>query len=511
MELLLDKKKSEYMHCFDKGSAIHEEATEIIVSDKSPDIEHIVKGVGNVFIKSKDVRDGKISVEGTIKGVVLYIASEEKCPRKLDVSIPFFHTFESDGVTPDSKVLVKAVVRSFDVREMNPRKVSVRASIELTYRAYNLCEEEICRGVIGAEKYGVEEKYTNINDYRPIIIKEKSFSVNDDIELSGKDTELSGILTSGVLLVPGEMKVIGNKAIVKGVCEVNYIYTTEDGVLHSAEHELPFSHILDIDGMEDGHNLEISLEVSGYDLDVSYDASGKARYITVSVTADISALVCERTETKALCDAYSTSCDAEVSRMEFRSARYIDKTEKRVPHSETLQLQNGVKKVLDVSVLPQLPVRRRENGSEVISSDVVISVMYISEDDLLYTASRRACIVCPVEIKENRDYAVATSVRGKGYSQGNDKELNVRFFMDFEVTETENEKTSLVCKVETSEETGDKTRTPSICVMRVSEKCDIWSVAKKHRTRAKEICLANGIENEEYVDKGRVLLIPKCR
>ena len=175
MELLLDKKKSEYMHCFDKGSAIHEEATEIIVSDKSPDIQRIVKGVGNAFIKSKDVRDGRISVEGTIKGVVLYIASEEKCPRKLDVSMPFFHTFESDGVTSDSKVLIKAVMRSFDVREMNPRKVSVRASVELAYRAYNICEEEICRGVIDAEKHGVEEKHTTIDNYRPIMIKRRAF------------------------------------------------------------------------------------------------------------------------------------------------------------------------------------------------------------------------------------------------------------------------------------------------------------------------------------------------
>lgn len=512
MELLIDKKKTEHLNCFDKDSAIHEESTEIIVSDKSPDIERIIKGDGHVFIKNKDVRENKISAEGFIKGVVLYMADEEKCVRKLDVSMPFYHTFDADGVNADTKVLMKAVMRSFDVREINPRKVSVRANIELTYRAYDICDEEVCESIPEALKYGMQEKYKEIQNYKPIKICEKSFSVNDDIELSGKDTELSCILYGDVSLVPTEKKIIGNKAIVKGLCEVGYVYATEDGLLHNAEHELPFSQILDVDGMEDGHELEIMLTVSGYDFDVSYDASGKARYMTVSVTGDMGATVYEKSEMRTLSDAYSTSHNLDVKRRELSCSRFVKKIEKRVPHSETVQLEKGVKKVLYVSVNPQMPVRRRDAGGEIVSSDVVISVMYICEDDSLYGVTRRTNVLCPVEISENRNYEVSTAVRGKSYSQGNDKELNVRFFMDFDITETENEKCTVVCKIEAEDEcTETKAKAPSICVMKISERSAVWDIAKEHFTSVSEICYANGMENTEYIEKGKTILIPKCR
>ncbi len=512
MELLLDKKKCEYMHRVGSGNAIHEESTEIIVSDRSPDITRIVRSFGNVFVTDKEAREGKVSITGNVKGVVLYIAEGERCIRKIDVSMPFFHIFDADGVTPDSKLNIRAHLRSFDVREVNPRKIAVRANIDISYRAFERAERTLCCGVKDGEEYGICTRKRELYGYSPIIMRDKSFSVSDDIELSGAAMEMSSILLGEASLSLNETKIIGNKSILKGIADISYVYETEDGAINCDEYELPFSQILDIDGMEETHDLEVELSVSGVDFDPQYDASGKARYMTVSITADAIAMVYEKYEDMVLDDVYSTKFGTDVKYNSLTSTRYITREEKRVPVTETVQTGSGVKKVLDVAVSVFQPVRRREAEREFISSDAQVTVMYIGEDDLVYSASRRIPIVCPLELSENHTYEASSKIRGRGYSVGAGNEINVRFFTDFDITETESQAVSAISEISVdTENLRQGERIPGVTVKRASRECDVWSLAKEHGATVEEICIANNISDSEYIAEGRMILIPKHR
>ena len=512
MELLLEKKKSEYMQSVARGSATCEENTEIIVSDKSPDIARIVRGIGTVFLKDKEVRNGKIAAEGTVKGAVLYVAEGEKNVRKLDVTMPFFCTAAVDGLSPESRVSVRAHLRSFDVREVNPRKVAIRASVEITYRAYERGESDICGGAQDSEKYGICERKHMISDFRPIEVCEKSFSVSDDIEFSGDDTDMSEILFGDARLSLSETKIIGNKSILKGAADVKYVYTLSDGSIHSAERELPFSQIIDIEGMDEEHELDVEIAVTGVGFDTQYDASGEARYMTVSITAIAYASVYEKTEVEVLADAYSTMYDYEVEKRSIRVSKFVEKFEKRVPVSESIETGSGVKRVVDASVAILPPVRRREETGEVISSDAVVSVMYISEGDEVLCATRKIPVICPMELSEGHSFDTSARVRGCTHSLGHNDEINVRFLVDFSVLETEDGSASVVSVMNIDTENADDARRAGgITIKRVNETCDVWSLAREHRTTASEIAAANGISEEGYVPKGKLLLIPRHR
>lgn len=510
MELLIDKKKCEYMKVVASGNTSHEASAEIIVSDRSPDIARIVRGLGNVFITDKEARDGKVCVTGNVRGAVLYLAEDEKCIRKLDVSIPIFHAFEADGVTPDSKLKIRAHIRSFDVREVNPRKVYIRANIDISYRAFEREERILCCDVKNGNEYGVCTRHRDVYSYSPIIMREKNFSVSDDIELSGEATEMSNILIGEVALVTNETKIIGNKSIVKGVADVSYVYETESGAINSDEREIPFSQIIDIDGMDENHDLEVEVSVTGVDFDPQYDAAGKARYMTVSATAEAVATVYESSEERVVDDVYSTMCETDVKQYTLTSSKCVNKEQKRVPITECVQAGGGVKKVLDTSVSAFPPTRRREEDREILSSDVQISVMYIGEDDLVYNATRRVPVICPTELSENHTYEVVSNVRGKGYSIGAGNEINVRFFVDFDVTETEVMAVLAIAEISADTDKlrhGDKC--PSVTVKRAERECDIWSLAKEHATSVQEICIANNISETERIPQGRMILIPR--
>ncbi|MBQ9985176.1 MAG: DUF3794 domain-containing protein [Oscillospiraceae bacterium] len=512
MELGLEKRRTgRYTEQF-SGGAVYEENTEMIVPDNSPDVLRIIKGCANVFLKDKSSRDGKTDISGMVKGAVLYVAEGERGLRKLDISMPFAYVLDTPGVTPDSKLVVVAKLRSIDVREINPRKISVRAGIDVAVRAYGEVELELCADVNDADKYGVCVRKTVVSTYSPINLREKSFIVSDDIELSSKECDMAQILVCDAALVPGDTKIIGNKAIVKGNAGITYIYALEDGEIACGEYELPFSQIIDIDGMDESNDLRIALNVTGIELDPQYDASGKARYMTASIAATAVAEVFELTDIESVNDVYSTKYELSVASRDVSCKRLCDRKEKRVAVNETVETGMGIKQVLDASVNLMPCTRRREEGGEVLGCDAAISVTYIGEDDGVYSATRRTAAICPLPLNSNLCYDVRSEVRGKSFSVGAGNEINVRFFTDFDITETEEIAVPAILSIEADPERERRDRdTPSVIVKRLDSDCDIWSLAKEYATTVEEIKLANDITEDITLSCGRMVLIPRKR
>ncbi|MBQ4545085.1 MAG: DUF3794 domain-containing protein [Oscillospiraceae bacterium] len=512
MELGLEKKiinRYETVFC---RSTVHEENTEMIVPDHSPDILRIVKGSANAFLKDKSARDGKLDVSGTIKGAVLYVAEGEKNIRKLDVTMPFAYVIDAAEITPESKIHAHVVLRALDIREINPRKVSVRASVEVNVSAFEEKNFELCANIADSEKYGICMRKKAVSAYRPVIVREKAFSVSDDIELSSAESEMSDILIANVSLTPSDTKVIGNKSILKGNANISFVYALPDGHLECGEYELPFSQIIDIDGMETENDLKISLSVSGFELEPQYDASGKARYLTVSAVADASVIVLAADTFDVIDDVYSTKHEMSVKHDTVKCTRFYDRCEKRVAITESVETGVGIKQVLDVEVNLMPPVRRREEGGEVLASDAAISVMYVGDDDGIYSASRRAAVVCPVPLNGAHSYEASCDVRGKNFSIGANNEINVRFFTDFDITETEEISVPAILQIDAdTENVRSSSDSPSITVKRLEKERDIWSLAKEYATTVEEIKLANNISDEACLTVGRMVLIPKAR
>lgn len=512
MELQTSKKKIVQYSAVFCGTSAYEENTEMIVPDQSPDIVRIIDGRGSAYIKDKNARNGKVDISGNIKGAVLYAAEGDCEVRKLAVSMPFAYVMDGEGITQDSKVLARARLRSLDVRELNPRKVAIQATVEVEMCAYELRETEICSGIQDGEKYGICTRTRNIGMYYPEFIREKSFTISDDIELGGDAVHMKEILFDRAEIYPTDTKIIGNKAILKGNTSVVCVYKTEDGSAESAEYELPFSQIIDIEGMRDEHDIKAELAVSGTEIEVSYDAAGDARYMTVNVMADACILACLSENAEIIDDVYSTKYEIETNASSEKYLRLCENTDKRVAVSETIETGVGIKQVLalDVSVMP--PMRRREDGGEVLSNDAVISVMYKGDDDGVYSASRKMSIVCPLALHEDHDYSSNVIIRGKTSSVGANNEINVRFFADYDICETETEKVCAVLGVTVDE---DKERsaenTASISVMRLTKDTELWELAKKYTTTVEEISEANELSDAVSVAAGKMILIPKSR
>ncbi len=512
MDMELDKRTLTVYETVLDTSAIHDENAEVIVPDASPDIERIICSAGQVYIKEKNPQDGRVDISGIVKGCVLYMPESDENMRRIEVTIPFNHRFESANISNKANVIVTAWIQSMEAREINPRKISVRVNIGVTIKAYEQTELEICTGFADADKYALETKRQRVNIYAPMSIKEKSFTITDDVELPPSKPQLVSAITCNAQLNVTDIKIIGNKAVVKGNAYVYYLYQTKDAGIAGCEHELPFSQIIDIDGVSEESRLDIKLCIRGIEMEPQHDLSGDVRFVSMSILVDGCVLVYCDDEIETLEDAYSTKYDL---RCEFESKafpRYVEHLSKRIAVTESLETASKITSVIDLNIHVEPAVKRKEEGGESIANEMLIELIYLGEDDEIYCASRRCSAVCPIGEASDFNYDAKVRISGKNYSVAGENEVVVRCFAEYEADVIATEKTVVVSNASVDAENNkDTIASPSVIIKYINTDQPLWDTAKKFNTTVQEIAAANALEDEEIIRAGSMLLIPKVR
>ncbi len=493
-------------------SIIHDESTEIIVPDASPDIARIICASGHGYVKEKTVRDGKVDVSGTIKGCVLYVSEGDDAIRKLDVSIPFNHSFDAGGITSNSFVMLKSWMQSFEAREVNPRKIAIRANVGIGIKGYEQGELEIYSGSQEAEKFAVEMKKQKLDVYAPVAVKNKGFTISDDVEVASNKAQFETLVSHNTELDITDTKIIGSKAIIKGNAYVSYLYMTKEGSMASCEHELPFSQIIDVEGMDEDCKLKVKLNIRGVELEPQHDITGDTRFISVSVLTDAYVLAYCDEEIEVIEDIYSTKYELNCNFDSKAVAHFSEHISKRIAVAETIETASAINSVVDYTVTLEPTFKRKEDGLESLVSETIIDLTYVGEDGGVYSVSRRCSAVCPVSEMGEISYDSAVKISGKSYSLPGGNEIIVRFYADYETDAVETQKVVYVSSVDVdTEKSKSSENSPSVIIKYINSDQQLWETAKRYNTTMHEIAAANALENEECVRAGSMLLIPKAR
>ena len=105
MELELKKASLDAYEAAGELTLTQEETAETIVPDYCPDIARIIETTGQVYLHSRELRDGRGSISGTVRVSVLYTPEGEAGIRTLELNIPFTAEAEGRGL-PESGILL---------------------------------------------------------------------------------------------------------------------------------------------------------------------------------------------------------------------------------------------------------------------------------------------------------------------------------------------------------------------------------------------------------------------
>ena len=309
MELELKKEQFACYQALPQLSENREETTETIVPDYLPDIARIVDASGCLFLRSREIADGKAQVSGMVRMTLLYVAEDAQGMKSFEYTLPLDETIEGRALSGSADSCLDGRLCSCEVRMLNPRKVFTRVNVELTLTPYVPASLSVCSGVKEQEAYKIETlcEKKDIGIIRAI--REKDFTFSDEVLLSGTKEPIQELLRTKCALRVTDCKSIGNKIVLKGVARLDAIYLDESGNLASMSSELPFSQILDGLAEEEGETtVRASLRLTGAEIHVGSESEPDNNR-AISLRLYISAFTAVR-EVKSVCcvaDLYSTA------------------------------------------------------------------------------------------------------------------------------------------------------------------------------------------------------------
>ncbi|MBE6915454.1 MAG: DUF3794 domain-containing protein [Ruminococcaceae bacterium] len=508
MELELRRQCLHLMDSVMKHCASHEETTDMIVPDASPDVYRILGAFGNAYLKDESVRDGQYTVSGMICGWVLYVSDDDMAVRHLEVQIPFSHTFDHSEIKADDVGTVKISLSSLEAREVNPRKITARANVALCATVYTQKMTEFVCSVENRDMYGVECKSESVSTFSPVAIAKKQFLLNDDIEMMEGKPTFASMLRYDAELRESDCKIVGNKAVVKGVAKLHCVYLSDQGEPITADQDLPYSQIIEHESMDESCELDVMMQAGDMKLEPQYDMTGNVNYFTLSLPIRMSAVVLKRQEMTPIVDLYSTKHPIETQEKQQEITMRKDMTSKRISVNETMMCDVPAERIVDVSVRAE-PVRKRmEEGEQALACAMTVQVLYRDKDGVLAGVGKRTEAVCPV-MDSHADYTAKAQVDGISCSVEPGNELAVRCYVDFEVAEWETKTLHVPNSVCADTEMSVRAEnSPSVIARKVNPGDTLWKLAKQYQTTVDEIVSANRLVSSDIM-VGEMLLIPR--
>ncbi len=487
-----------------------EQSAETIIPDYCPDIARIVEGSGCLFVRSREIADGRVSVSGSLRVTLLYIADASGGLRSFSYTLPVEETLDGRLREGCTEAGVNGCVSALEVRALNPRKIMTRAAVELTLTPYCAAQLTTCGDVTQRAEHGIE----TLCETREISIikalRSKDFVFSDDLVLSSSKEPAAELLRESVSARTTECRLIGGKVILKGVVCVNILYLSEGGNLCSAAAELPFSQI--IEGLEDADentSAEANLRLTGAELRIDGE-SGSARTISAKIFLHAFVALRQRCSVRCVTDLYSTSCELSPQMQTLELCGGVETVTQEQSVREQIETGVEVSSVLCAEVhFGGISLVQEESAANVRCT-ALIRVIYLDEGGAPLMVERRVEVASRIAVPAGCTASVrgvsACEISAAAVADG----IEVRFPAVFTLECTSQQRCACLCALKAEPRQEGEGRRPSLVLRAKGAEERLWDLAKLYRTTIADILAANELSAEADVPSGEMLLIP-CR
>lgn len=508
MEFELDRTQMNGFDALLDTTLRQEETLEMIVPDACPDILRVVETDGKALLVRKEAMDGRVEVTGTIRASVLYVPDGESGMRHLDVSIPFTCAAESSGISSECVTVAQARLCHADTRAINPRKVLVRAEVAVDVTVFSPRAERICTAVTGTDGEAVEQLTETREVYRTTCVQEKPFQIAEEVTLSAGKPAAAELLKSRISVNKGDSKIIGNKLIFKGSVNVSMLYRGEDNGIYTAGAELSFSQIMEVSGVSEEADCELTMAAVGAECALTGD--GEGRTISVELEIMTQAVVREIWTVSVLTDAYSTAQPLTCKWENWESDGRLECGTRSQNVREVWETPVSLQEIMDCHVAMGQVAQTREGGKLILTAQLEVQTLGVDEGGEIVSLQRNMAVPCALELPEGcRCFGQCEPV-GDVYATPASGGIEVRFTLDFRFMAVTRKKTAVLSELLPGEVPEETVERPSL-VLRMFENGErLWDVAKAYGTTIADIISANELEGESAA-AGKLLLIPRRR
>ena len=475
-----------------------------IIPDIKPDILNDIFTSGTVCIYKKEINEGKIRLDGGVNTYIVYQADDENnSVRSLNVNLDFTQIIDMENAKPEMNLDVKVTLKNIECKVINGRKINVKAFIEVELK---ISSNEDIQVINGVNLSGIQtlNKSLNVNSLvgrGTVRTYAKDTLVIDNID------NLSEIMKVDLKLLNKDIKVSYNKVLAKADLNVKILYLTEDNRINSVQSTIPVMSFIDIENVEEEDSFNTEYEIKNL---VIKPNNVDEHSIYVEVEVEVSCEVYKNQEINLIQDLYSPKTNVSFTQ------KQISVMEKRENVQGTYNIREkqvlpeiGANKIYDVETLVNITKQTILNDRILYEGEVNLNYIF-NEGDGINTKKTTIPFNFNMDFKgvnTNSNITTNTEIGTQNFVITTDGEIEVKIDIVFNVTLIDTVEINIIDDI-TEEESKGKNNC-SLVIYYAKDGDTIWKIAKKFGSTMEEIIRINGIENENKLNIGQQLFIPR--
>lgn len=489
---------------------------DIIVPDICPDVLKILQVTSEAVISQKNIQADKVYVQGIIRINILYVPDGDVIGNVKGITSvqDFSHVIEAKGAKPGMNLSAEIECELPEYTLTNSRKVNVRNKLCIGIKLSALSEIDIATGI--SESDPIQIRGSRIRLCNSCTDAERDIIIRDRLEVPAGKVDLGEILKFNAKPTSSELRIIDGKAIVKGETKICTLYGSddEDSSVQFMEHCLPFTEILEIDGLIEGMDGEVSYTVKDLIYEICQDSDGDKRVLSVEITICACVKATRTMELDVIDDAFGLEGEIIINRNPHSLEQLIENTVAQCPLKERTVVPDylpELQQICDCTATPSIENVSVDNGSVTVNGFVSCNILYISSGNdspvagfshvIPFSRSFDIPGICADSVCD-----VGSDIEHLSYNMLSAREVELRIIVSLGLKAVNPGHAELIDSIEWNNDTASVKR-PSMIIYFVQDGDTLWDIAKRYKTTPDQIIAANGGSENEVIKPGKQLYI----
>ena len=481
---------------------------DITLPDYCPEIQRILKCTVVPNVSSVQTSSGRVTADATAVVRLLYVGDNGKTAG-YEQSYPLQKFIESNRITQDSAVSVNVNTDYVNCRAVNPRRIDVRAMLTFVFKALNKREENI---LCSAEGAGIQLMKDECSFAAMTGVCEKAFSMSEVIELGEDKRPVSQIINVSHCAVASDVKIINNKALIKGDCTVKIYYIGEDnGSIESVEHSMPISQIIELDGINENSISSLKLNVSSCEAVAKADSSGDMCLIDLNARISAFMIAFEEIPVSLIDDAYSTDYEVKNANKNIEILEYNDSFNSTFTNKIVLEsIGVSVDCVLAVWCSDIKYNFSAKEDRCVTNGTYQATVVYKDSENQIGIIQKPVDFDCSSKLRKKAERVVcygSASIIACSCAVTGDSRLELKTEICVSGIALSSCMKKYVSSIEISEDGIKRDKSCALTIYFCDKGESLWNIARRYNTTVDAIMRENDI-TDSVVENSRMMLIP---
>lgn len=490
--------------------------TDLIVPEARPDIGRVLQVDAFPKINGNEVQTDRILVYGKVDFRVMYMPEKtDEGIKTLYASASFTDVSDMQGMTPGMNLSVESQTERVNFKVINGRKLSLKSDILVSAAADDEKERELISDINNKNIEVLKEKNEYISFDKTQI---SGFEIEDIVPIPSSQPLAEDIIKADFSISDYTDKVINNKVIIKGRGKLCAVYKdSENSELNVLEGEIPFTEVIDFEGIDEKMRSMVSLTPKGLKYEIKGDERGNINALNITADIETKIRAIDTSDIEYIKDCYATKyeCNTDCEEISLSSLKGTFSKQTALKDIVSPGDKNAkIERIYDV-ICDVYANRVKIGDSEVeLDGSADVYVLYMTGDKDRPLASMKKEIPFKESISVPSAYEgcvcdIDLTAFGISYSLSGENGAEVRLNIKTDGAVYEKQSVFAISNI-SIDETAPEKKMPSVTVYFAGADDSIWDIAKKYKTSESLIRSVNHLESGE-IKKGDKLIIPKFK